>query len=126
MNYIHSWSTSQLDLKYIQRCSNTRGEAIASASGRRELNERNTIVESFHYPYGKYWRWSEVVSQGSKNNRDLPNPGMELGLLHCRQICCHLSQQGRPYLFLYLHLYHISKTYVYIWLIYMYTFNIKG
>ena len=79
MNRIHSWSTSQLDLKYIQRRSNTRGEAIVSASGRGELNRRNVIVESFHYPYGKYWRWSEVVSQGSKNNRDLPDPVMEPG-----------------------------------------------
>ena len=27
---------------------------------------------------------------------DLPNPGMDPGLLHCRQILYRLSQQGRP------------------------------
>ena len=93
MNCIHSWSTSQLDLKYIQRCSNTRGEAMVSASGRGELNRRNEILESFHYPYVKYWRWSE-------NNRVLrttgifPTQGWNPGFLHCRQILYYLSYQG--------------------------------
>ena len=27
---------------------------------------------------------------------DLPNPGIELGLLHCRQILYQLSHQGSP------------------------------
>ena len=28
--------------------------------------------------------------------RDLPNPGLNLGLLHCRQVLYHLSYQGSP------------------------------
>ena len=27
---------------------------------------------------------------------DLPDPESSLSLLHCRQILCHLSHQGRP------------------------------
>ena len=28
---------------------------------------------------------------------DLPDPGIELGLLHCRQLLYHLSHQGSPF-----------------------------
>ena len=37
----------------------------------------------------KYWRGLPFPPPG-----DLPNPGIELGLPHCRHILYHLSQQG--------------------------------
>ena len=37
-------------------------------------------------------------SDVSGSPEDLPNPEIEPGLLHCRQILYHLSQQGSPYM----------------------------
>ena len=39
----------------------------------------------------EYWSQLPCPSSG-----DLPNSGIEPGLLHCRQILYHLSQQGSP------------------------------
>ena len=43
----------------------------------------------------EYWTGLPFLSPG-----DLPNPGIEPGLLHCRQILHHLSYQGSPPFFL--------------------------
>ena len=37
----------------------------------------------------EYWSGLPFPSRG-----DLPNPGIEPGLPHCRQMLCHLSHQG--------------------------------
>ena len=39
----------------------------------------------------EHWSGLPFLSPG-----DLPNPGMEAGLLHCRRILYHLSYQGSP------------------------------
>ena len=39
----------------------------------------------------EYWCGLPILSPG-----DLPNPGIEPGLLHCRQTLYHLSHQGSP------------------------------
>ena len=39
----------------------------------------------------EYWRGLPFPSP-----EDLPDPGINPGLLHCRQIFCHLSHQGSP------------------------------
>ena len=39
----------------------------------------------------EYWSGLPFSSPG-----DLPNPGVKLGLLHCRQILNHLSHQESP------------------------------
>ena len=39
----------------------------------------------------EYWSGLSFPSPGN-----LPNPGLNPGLLHCRQILYHLSQQGSP------------------------------
>ena len=39
----------------------------------------------------EYWNGQPFPSP-----EDLPNPRIELGLLHCKQIFYHLSQQGNP------------------------------
>ena len=43
------------------------------------------------FPRPEYWGGLPLPSLG-----DLPNPGIEPGLLHCRQILYHLSHQKRP------------------------------
>ena len=43
------------------------------------------------YPRQEYWSGLPFPSPG-----DLPNPGVKLGLLHCRQILNHLSHQESP------------------------------
>ena len=43
----------------------------------------------------EYWNGLPFPSSG-----DLPNPGIKLNLLHCRQILYHLNHQGNPNIFL--------------------------
>ena len=47
--------------------------------------------QSVEFSRQEYWSGLPFPSPG-----DLPNPGIELGLLHCRQILYHLSHQGSP------------------------------
>ena len=44
---------------------------------------------SMEFSRQEYWSGLPLSSP-----RDLPNPGLEPGLLHCRQIPYHLSHQG--------------------------------
>ena len=44
------------------------------------------------FPRQEYWNGLLVSSSG-----DLPDPGIELVLLHCRQILNRLSHQGSPF-----------------------------
>ena len=45
----------------------------------------------------------EWVAIHFSSPEDLPEPGIELGLLHCRQILYHLSCQGSPCLYIIFH-----------------------
>ena len=44
---------------------------------------------SMEFSRQEYWSGLPFTSPG-----DLPNPGIQVGLLHCRQILYHLSHQG--------------------------------
>ena len=46
---------------------------------------------SMEFSRQEYWSGLPFPSLG-----DRPNPGVELGLLHCRQSLYHLSHQGKP------------------------------
>ena len=46
---------------------------------------------SMEFSRQEYWCGLPVPSLG-----DLPDLGIEPGLLHCRQTLCHLSHQGSP------------------------------
>ena len=46
---------------------------------------------SMEFSRQQYWNGLQFPSP-----EDLPDPGIELGLLHFRQILYHLSQQGSP------------------------------
>ena len=49
--------------------------------------------QSMEFSRQEYWSGLPFPSPG-----DLPNPGIELGLPHCRQTLYHLSHQGRLYI----------------------------
>ena len=46
---------------------------------------------SMGFPRQEYWSGLPFCPPG-----DFPDPGLNLGLLHCRQILYHLSYQGSP------------------------------
>ena len=48
-------------------------------------------IQPMEFSRPEYWSGDPFPSLG-----DLPNPGSNPGLLHCRQILCQLSHQGSP------------------------------
>ena len=53
---------------------------------------------SMKFSRQEYWSGYPFPSPG-----DLPNPGMDPGLLHCRQILYHLGHQGSPDILIWVH-----------------------
>ena len=54
--------------------------------------EAHKAPPSLGFSRQEYWSGLSFPSPG-----DLPNPGIKLGLLHCRQILYHLNHQGSLY-----------------------------
>ena len=56
----------------------------------------------FLVPHGLYSPWNSPGQNNGLSSRSLlqgifPSQGLNPGLLHCRQILCHLSHQGSPH-----------------------------
>ena len=71
---------------------------------------------SMEFSRQEYWRRLACPPPG-----DLPDPGIELGLLHCRTILYHLSHTEKPY-----HSVLTLPQVPYIWYLPIWTTTIKG
>ena len=64
----------------------------------------------------EYWSGQPILSSA-----DLPDPGIEPGLLHCRWILYRLSYQGSPYIYIYInniYIYILINKYIYSFFLY--------
>ena len=95
----HSWTVIKLGLD----CNWSSPHLTAAAAAAKSLQSCPTLCDpmdcscqaplSMGFPRQGYWSGLPFPSPG-----DLPDPGIDPGLLHCRQILYHSSHQGSCYL----------------------------
>ena len=92
-----SWTSNTLSTQDVERITTALNSAVLSGSVVSHSETLWTVAcqapLSMEFSRQEYWSGLPCPPPG-----DLPNPGPNPGVLHCRQILYHLSHQGSPWI----------------------------